>query len=269
MRFGEKAAFCPQNTRPMKTNDPYLVPGLVRGLEVLQAFTPRTPEMSLTNIAEAMGITRSAAFRTVHTLVSEGYLLATGDGTRYRLGPSVLRLTYGYHASRELLEVAQPPLEKLRDDCDWSTHLGVLDGKHILYLMRLPATGGLSSLVHVGSRLPAASTSMGRVFLADRSEKFVRKVYSDLDPKSREKILQTRLADKQSATIQSVGQFESGLCSVAAPVSDMSGQVVAAISATKVASSIPPGIVDQVLKAAEAISRGLGWREDHRNRPAT
>lgn len=245
----------------MAERDPYLVPGLMRGLEALQSFTPATPEMSLSNIAEALGITRSAAFRTVHTLESQGYLLATGDGTRYRLGPSVLRLTYGYHASRELLEVAQPALERLRDETDWSSHLGVLDGKHILYLMRLPATGGLSSLVHVGSRLPAASTSMGRVFLADRSEKMVRRLYSDLDEGSLRKILEGRKKDLDATHIESVGLFESGLCSIAAPVRDMSGSVVAAVSATKVTSEIPRETVSRVLMASEAISRGIGWRD--------
>ena len=241
--------------------DPYLVPGLMRGLEALQAFTPTSPEMTLSRIAEALGVTRSAAFRTVHTLESQGYLLATGDGTRYRLGPSVLRLTYGYHANRELLEVAHPPLERLRDTSDWSSHLSVLDGKHILYLIRLPATGGLSSLVHVGSRLPAASTSMGRIFLADRSEKMVRQMYSDLDSGSLRKILEGRAADMQASHIESVGLFESGLCSVAAPVRDMSGSVVAAISAARVSSDIPREIVRQVLQASEAISRGIGWRD--------
>ncbi len=240
--------------------DPYLVPGLVRGLAVLQAFTPRRPELTLSGIAAELGITRSAAFRAVHTLVTEGYLLQTRDGTHYRLGPSVLRLSYGYHASRELLEVAQPALEKLRDDQDWSTHLGVLDGRHILYLMRLPATGGLSSLVHVGSRLPAATTSMGRVFLTHKSEKVVRQLYGDLDRGALDRLLESRARDIAAPYVESIGRFESGLSSIAAPVVDLSGQIVAAISATKVTDTIPKAVRRDLLAAAETISRGLGWR---------
>ena len=53
--------------------DPYTVPGLVRGLAVMQIFTPTTPELTLSEIAAKLSITRSAAFRSVHTLVSEGY----------------------------------------------------------------------------------------------------------------------------------------------------------------------------------------------------
>ncbi len=243
-------------------SDPYTVPGLVRGLAVLQCFTPTTPDMTLSQIAAALGITRSAAFRTVHTLVSEGYLLPTRGGQHYRLGPSVLRLSYGYHASRELLEVAQPVLEKLRDAVDWSTHLGVLDGRHVLYLLRLPATQGLSSLVHVGSRLPAATTAMGRIFLAQKSERQVRQLYADLDPGALRRILDTAQRDRAAAHVQSIGQFESGISSVAAPVLDMSGQVVAAMSATNVTDTVPEAVIEQVVQAAGAISLGLGWRPD-------
>ncbi len=244
----------------LEVKDPYTVPGLVRGLAVLQAFTPTTPELTLSEIAAALGITRSAAFRSVHTLVTEGYLLPTQAGHHYRLGPSVMRLSYGYHASRELLEVAHPVLEKLRDESDWSTHLGVLDGRHVLYLLRLPATRGLSSLVHVGSRLPAATTAMGRIFLAQRSERQVRQLYADLDPGSLRRLLETRSRDQNVDHVQSIGRFESGISSVAAPVLDMSGQVVAAMSATNVTETVPPSVVKAVKAAGAAISLGLGWR---------
>lgn len=241
-------------------SDPYLVPGLMRGLAVLQVFSPVKTELTLSGIARELGVTRSAAFRTVHTLVAEGFLLPTREGTHYRLGPAVVRLTYGYHASRELLEVAQPVLAKMRDDHDWSTHLGVLDGRHVLYLMRLPATGGLSSLVHVGSRLPAATTAMGRVLLSGKDARFLRRLYDDLDPKARDGIVAQAERDHAQGHVAGIGSFESGLSSVAAPVLDLSGEVVAAISATRVSDAIPDAITGESLKAGEKISRGLGWR---------
>jgi len=244
----------------MAERDPYLVPGLLRGLQALRAFSPLRPEMGLSEIAEALGVSRSAAFRTVYTLAAEGCLLAVGPGPRYRLGPAVVGLGYGYHASRELLEVAQPPLERLRDACDWSAHLGVLDGRHILYLLRIPASDGLSSLVHVGSRLPAASTSMGRVFLAHRSTRFVRALYRGLEPAALQRILEARKRDRRQPHVASLGSFETGLCSVAAPVRDLGGGVVAAISATKNTDRIPAKVVDLVLRTAESIGRGLGWQ---------
>ena len=239
--------------------DPYTVPGLVRGLRLLQAFTPQKPEQNLSQLAAALGITRSAAFRAVHTLVQEGFLLPLPDGRSYRLGPAVLRLSYGYLASRELLEVAQAPLEALRDKHDWSCHLGVLDGRHVLYLIRLPASDGLSSLVHVGSRLPATRTAMGRVLLAQKPETTIRKLLADQPQATISAALDAWEKDHKAECVVHIGSFESSLCSVAAPVFDMSGTVVAAISATKVAETVPKAIEKSVVQTASTISRGLGW----------
>lgn len=242
----------------MSDKDPYLVPGLVRGLAALKSFTPQAPEKGLADIARALGVTRSAAFRTVHTLVSEGYLLEVPGKARYRLGPQVLSLSYGFLASRELLEVAQKPLEALRNDLDWSTHLGVLDGRHVLYLIRYPATDGLSSLVHVGSRLPASQTAMGRLLLSHKSDRDIRRLMADRPASEVSTVLTKATQDRQAQSVVHEGQFESGLCSIAAPVRDMSGAVVAAISATKSAQGVQKAIEEQTLATAHAISKGLG-----------
>ena len=240
--------------------DPYTVPGLLRGLTLLQCFTPQKPEQTLSQLAAALGITRSAVFRSVHTLVQEGFLLPVRDGHHYRLGPAVLRLSYGYLASRELLEVAQSPLESLRDAQDWSCHLGVLDGRHVLYLIRLPASDGLSSLVHVGSRLPATRTAMGRVLLVQKSEPEFRRLLVDQPQGVLNSALKSWEDDRNASCVIHIGSFESGLCSVAAPIFDMSGAIVAAISATKVADRVPAKVKRQVLDTAAVISRGLGWK---------
>lgn len=252
----------------MSEKDPYLVPGLVRGLSLLQAFTPQKPEQTLPQLAQTLGISRSAVFRTVHTLVAEGFLLPVKGGNHFRLGPSVLRLSYGYLASRELLEVAQSPLELLRDTLDWSAHLGVLDGRHILYLIRLPASDGMSSLVHVGSRLPAARTAMGRVLLAQKSEAEIRKLLMDQPQAAITSTLQAWRQDRHAACVVHLGHFENGLCSVAAPVFDMSGTVVAAISATKSTETVSEGIEKHVLRTAQKISQGLGWKEPAAENPS-
>lgn len=249
----------------MAEKDPYNVPGLVRGLTILQAFTPQKPEQTQAQLAAALGISRSAAFRSIHTLVQEGFLLPVREGRYFRLGPAVLRLSYGYLASRELLEVAQTPLETLRDTHDWSCHLGVLDGRHILYLIRLPASDGMSSLVHVGSRLPATRTAMGRVLLTQKSAAEIRKLLIDQPDPVVAAALETWKRDRTKPCVIHVGSFESGLCSVAAPVFDMSGTMIAAISATKVTELVPGDIERSVHDTALKISRGLGWKEQISN----
>ena len=242
----------------MSDKDTYNVPGLVRGLAVLRSFTPQRSEQSLADIARSIGVTRSAAFRTVHTLVSEGYLLEVSNKSQYCLGPQVLRLNYGLLASRELLEVAQKPLEALRDDLDWSTHLAVLDGRHVLYLLRYPATDGLSSLVHVGSRLQASQTAMGRLLFSHKTELEIRRLMAGRPLAEISTVFTNRKRDRQFETVVHEGQFQSGLCSVAAPVRDMSGAVIAAISATKTAQSVGTEISEKALLTAHKIGRGLG-----------
>ncbi|MBY4891891.1 IclR family transcriptional regulator [Rhodobacteraceae bacterium N5(2021)] len=244
----------------MSDKDPYSVPALVRGLTLLQAFTPQRPEQTMAQLAQTLGITRSAVFRTVHTLVEEGFLLPVRDGNHFRLGPAVLRVSYGYLASRELLEVAQKPLEALRDGQDWSGHLGVLDGRHILYLIRLPASDGLSSLVHVGSRLPATLTAMGRVLLTQKTEPEIRRLLAGQPKSAIEKALAAWQEDRVRPTVIHNGSFESGLCSVAAPIFDMSGDIVAAISATKQTDYVPAAVEREVLATAQMISRAMGWK---------
>ncbi|GAB5446319.1 IclR family transcriptional regulator [Gymnodinialimonas sp.] len=246
----------------MSEKDPYAVPALVRGLALLQSFTPERPEQTMAQLAKALGITRSAVFRTVHTLVQEGFLLPVRDGNYFRLGPAVLRVSYGYLASRELLEVAQKPLEALRDGQDWSGHLGVLDGRHILYLIRLPASDGLSSLVHVGSRLPATLTAMGRVLLTQKSEPQIRRLLEGQPKAAVEKAIAAWQKDRLRACVIHNGSFETGLCSVAAPIFDMSGDIIAAVSATKQTESVPARVEREVLKTANIISRAMGWKAE-------
>jgi DNA-binding IclR family transcriptional regulator len=251
------------------TDDRYLVPGLMRGLAVLDAFTPERREMSLGEVAQVLGISRSAAFRTVYTLCTLGYLLSDQRRQTYTLGPAVLRLGHGYLATRELVEVALPELERLRDETDWSAHLGVRDGRTVLYLLRIPSRMGLGSIVHVGSRLPAATTTMGRVLLTELDEPGLSAVYRDMDSggpvavvsRSLSEILSQWRRDRTTNVVVQLGSFERGVAAVAAPVRDLSGSIVAAINLT---SALPEGvavndtIIEAVRKAADRISRLLG-----------
>lgn len=244
----------------MSNEDPYSVPALVRGLTLLQTFSPQRPEQTMAQLAKTLGVTRSAVFRTVHTLVQEGFLLPVRDGRAFRLGPAVLRVSYGYLASRELLEVAHKPLEAFRDSQDWSGHLGVLDVRHVLYLIRLPASDGLSSLVHVGSRLPATRTAMGRVLLTQKTEPQIRKLLDGQPQGAIEKAITAWRDDCRQPSVIHNGSFETGLCSVAAPIYDMSGAIIAAISATKQTDTVPARVERDLLKTANMISRAMGWQ---------
>ncbi len=249
--------------------DRYLVPGLMRGLAVLDAFTPDRREMSLSDIARRLDLSRSAAFRTVYTLTHQGFLLKDERRQTYTLGPAVLRLGHGYMAARELVQIALPELERLRDETDWSTHLGARDGRMVLYLLRVPSRMGMGSIVHVGSRLPAAMTTMGRVLLTDLDEVSLVKLYRDESyaqapggaPRNMTELTAQWKRDRAGGTVVQIGSFERGMASVAAPVRDMSGGIVAAVNATRARQAddrIEDRVVAAVTATASRISQLLG-----------
>jgi IclR family pca regulon transcriptional regulator len=251
--------------------DRYLGPGLVRGLSALQCFTPEAPRLGLTEIAKRLGVSRSAAFRTVYTLTQMGCLLHDARSNRYALGPGVLRLGYGYLATRQMVELAQPELERLRDRTGWSTHMGVLDGTSVLYILRAPAHSADASIVHVGSRLPVQATTMGRVLLADLSDDELTELHRR-DRRQGGRLAGTGLRDwlahgrlgRGEAVIVHAGDFEARIASAAAPVRDRSGRVVAAISITTRIDRVPAAGPDEALRAdltdtARRISFLLGW----------
>ncbi|GKY89399.1 IclR family transcriptional regulator [Sinisalibacter aestuarii] len=248
--------------------DRYLVPGLMRGMQVLGAFTPERREMSLSDVARAIGQSRSATFRTVYTLAHMGYLLHDERNKTYSLGPAVMRLGYGYMANRELVEIAMPELERLRDETDWSAHLGLRDGARVLYMLRAPSRLGMGSIVHVGSRLPAVGTTMGRVLLAALDDATIVALYRDAPPAvaggavlALPDILAQCHRDRESHTVVQIGSFEAGVASAAAPITDMSGNVIAAINATLAsggASDVPDSVRDAVRESARRISYLLG-----------
>jgi DNA-binding IclR family transcriptional regulator len=251
-----------------RSEDRYLVPGLMRGLGVLKLFTPDRSALSLSDIAAALGITRSAAFRTVYTLNEAGCLLHDQRSQLYSLGPGVLRLTYGYVATREVVEIAQPELERMRDRIGWSAHLGVLEGSSVLYVLRVPGPQRDTSIVQVGSRLPARATTMGRVLLADLSEEELVALFRSDGTRGKGPslpgILRQAVEDSHAQAVVHTGDFEAGIVSAAAPLRDMTGRVVAAINVTAPQSSetqrmITGTLRDDLIATARRISTLLGW----------
>lgn len=258
--------------RLTEQTDRYLVPGLVRGMAVLLAFSPERPQLTLRELADAVGVTRSAVFRIAYTLTELGFLTHQPDSRSYMLGPSVLRLGYGYLASRDLVQVALPHLEALRDRTGWSAHLGVLEGKDVVYLLRVPTRQGLASIVHVGSRLPAHATTMGRILLAHLDEDEVIALYRDTPLSNAGPRAVTDLpallaqlrADRQRGVVVHIGGFQAGVASAAVALRDVSGKVVAAINISAASTlteqhEIDDVIVPQLQAAAELLSQALGY----------
>jgi len=261
----------PAADAPAQPDERYLVPALIRGLGLLKAFSPAQPALSLGELAAAIGVTRSAAYRLAYTLEHLGFLRHDARSRRYTLGPEVLRLGYGYLASRDLVEVAAPVLEALRDRTGWSAHLGILEGTEVVYLARVPTRRSIASNVQVGSRLPAHATAMGRILLAALPEAEVARRYGGgalpgFNTRTAPTLpaLQAQLAiDRANGFVATVSGFEEGVAVAAAPVRDVSGAVVAALNVSAVAlhtndQELRGTLRQEVLRAAAELSRALG-----------
>ena len=117
-----------------KNHDIYFVPGLRRGLLMLEILATAGEPMSVAEIGKRLGLTRSSVFRLAYTLQHMGFVEEVPDSKLLRLGARVLNIGYAYLASQTLIETVRPELESLRDRTSVSSHLAILDRGEILYL---------------------------------------------------------------------------------------------------------------------------------------
>lgn len=212
------------------------VSGLQRGLAVIESFGPGRESQTITATAAATGLSRAGARRSLLTLVALGY--ADFDGRAFRLTPRALRLGYAYLSSTGLSQIVQPHLERLSEELHESCSASILDGTEIVYIARAATRRILSIGLSVGTRLPAYATSMGRVLLAGLSPEAARHLIKQshrtrLTPRtttSVRQLLATLDQVRQDGFALVDQELERGLTSMAVPVRDHGGKVVAAIN---------------------------------------
>jgi IclR family pca regulon transcriptional regulator len=215
---------------------------LERGLAILSSFREARPALGVAELARELELSRSTTHRYVATLASLGYLQQDAATRKYRLGPRVLDLGFSAINSMEIRELAAPHLRHLSDQTGHTVNMAVLDGVDIVYVERItsshPEQRRVDLDLHVGSRLPAYCTSLGKVLLAylpvadcksvlDRVE-FARRGPNTIVAR---KPLLAELARVRAAGLAvNNEELAYGLRSIAAPVRSHSGAVVAAIN---------------------------------------
>jgi len=217
--------------------DPNYMASLARGLEVMRGFSREKRLMSIAQLSHKTGIPRASVRRCLYTLAQLGYV-GTEDGRNYALRPKVLGLGHAYLSSTPMVVTAQPFLDRVSEAVNESCSLAILDGEDILYLARSVTSRIISVTLNVGSRLPAHCTSIGYVLLADlpprQLDAFLAKAqlkaYTERTltspEKLREQLEQVRQADYAIAD----RLMETGVRSIAVPVRNAAGTVVAGIN---------------------------------------
>jgi IclR family pca regulon transcriptional regulator len=250
---------------------------LERGLAILSAFRSGRPQLGVSEIGRELGLSRSTTHRYVATLAVLGYLEQDASSKKYRLGPRVLDLGFSAINSMELREVAAPHLRQLSDETGYTVNMGILDALDIVYVERCrssrPGQSEIDLNLHVGSRLPAYCTSLGKVLLAwlptdERAARleqidFVRRGPNTLV--SRTALTAELKRVKENGFAISNEELAYGQRSIAAPILTHDGAAAAAInlavhSSMTSVDDLAARLSATLRRSAADISARLGYR---------
>ncbi len=244
------------------------VQSFARGLEVIRSFSAQAPRQTLSEVAERTGLTRAGARRILLTLQTLGYV--ESDGKLFRLTARMLDLGFAYLSSLPIWNLAEPTMETLVAEVKESCSAAVLDGTDIVYVMRVSTHKIMSIGLGVGSRLPAYCTSLGRMLLSALPTDQLMQVLQSTERTARTRYtltdvneLATKIAQVRKQGWSLVNQeLEEGLVSIAAPITDRSGQTVAALNISGQANRTSAKVMQEtmlpaLLEASRSISRRL------------
>lgn len=254
-------------TAEPKPGDAY-VQSFARGLEVIRSFSAAAPRQTLTEVAGRTGLTRAGARRILLTLQTLGYV--ESEGKHFTLTPRILDLGFAYLSSMPMWNVAEPVMEALVERVQESCSAAVLEGADIVYVLRVSTRKIMRNSLGIGSRLPAFCTSMGRMLLAGLPDDQVLALLraAPLAQRTRHTLVDPHavLAKVQQARRQGwclVNQeLEEGLVSMAAPIVDRAGRIVASINVSGQVNRTAPRQMQEAMlaplrEAAQEISRRL------------
>jgi IclR family transcriptional regulator, pca regulon regulatory protein len=251
---------------------PDFIEALARGLDVIRAFQPRQPVMSLAAVAAAAGLARPTARRMLLTLSDLGYVRAVDGG--FELTPRVLDLGMSYVLSKGLWDIARPHMEALVAQTHESSSIAELDGSDIVYVARVAVPKIIALAVTIGTRFPAMQTSLGKAMLAalppDEAEQLLAEpsrsgITARWQPTAAERAAELRDVRARGWALTDE-QLAFGIRSVAAPLRDGSGRVIAAMNVTVHAAETPVSVLTGeylplLLRTAGAISADWAARQ--------
>ena len=215
---------------------PDFIEAIARGLDVIRCFSAADPLMSLSEVATATNLARPTARRILITLEQLGYVRTTNG--EFMLTPRVVDLGMAYIGSINLWDIVRPTLERLVAETSESCSIAQLDGSDIVYVARVAVSKLVGLNVTIGTRFPAVSTSLGKVLLAALP---ADELTATLAVPSRSGVVPRWQPDSDEieAALREVRargwamtdeQLASGIRSIAAPVRDGDGRVVAAVN---------------------------------------
>ena len=249
-----------------------LVNSLIKGLNILEIFTPSQHSLSFKEVGIKTGLPKTTVFRFLRTLTSHEYLSLDPRSKKYYLGPRVLSLGFTVLSSMDLKEVALPHLEELARTSDQNVTLAILDNKDVVIIERIRKYQMLDFNLPIGGRLNCYQSAMGRAILAFSNQEKLRHVLGSL---LKDKAVAKRIGPKGGKLLKILKEarrngyatcneeYLKGVRSVAAPIFNAKGEVEGAVHLPVFSQTVSQGelierYVPLLMATARKISEARG-----------
>jgi len=252
---------------------PKRVNSLIRGLEILESFTPSEPHLTLQDLAGRTGLPKTTVHRFLKTLLTMNYVMLDPRTKAYSLAPRVMALGFSVLSGMDLRQTAFPYMEALSKETDQNVNLAVLDRTEVLYIERITVRRIININLYVGSRLNCYLTAMGRSLIAFLSRESYEQLLAELlKDKEAVKVI-GRHGEKLEPILDQVrrrgyatsdDEWVQGLRAVGAPVFNGRGEVEASLTMTFVSQLVSydemiEKYVQPLMATAGRISAALGF----------
>jgi IclR family transcriptional regulator, KDG regulon repressor len=218
-----------------------------RALDILLCFSRQTPELSMTQIAEQVGIHKSTVHRLLATLESKRFIQRDPDTGIYRLGVRLLQMAYLTLEQNDLRRIATPFLHRLRDQFQETVHLAVLDDTDVVFVNIIESSQRVKLAASLGQRLPAFATASGKAMFAFMNHDTVQRIldrgmprYTSHTPISPDAFFINLQAVREQGFAISDQEYEDEIIAVAAPIFDLEMHPIASVAVAGPAYRLTP-----------------------------
>jgi DNA-binding IclR family transcriptional regulator len=250
--------------------EPTRLSSVATAVRLLKSFSEGEAEIGVTSLAKRLGVAKSTVYRLATTLVAEGMLEQNRENEKYRLGIALFGLGALVRQRMNVSTEARPYLFDLRDATNETVHLALLDGADILYVYDLESNQAIRMRANLGQRKPALATAEGRAMLAFLPETLEKMVARGFEPEASKSVTDP---DRLRAVLDEVRrngfaredeESELGMRSVAAPIRNAAGTVVAAVGVAGPVQRLSDDVLAKygpfVVETANVISIRLGYK---------
>jgi IclR family transcriptional regulator, KDG regulon repressor len=253
-----------------KRPEPQRLSSVAMAVRLLKSFSEGEAEIGVTTLSRRLGVAKSTVYRLASTLVSEGLLEQNPETERYRLGMALFGLGALVRQRMNVATDARPFLFHLREATGETVHLAILEGAEIVFVLNLESNQAIRMRADLGARKPAFCTAEGRAMLAFQPKEVVDDVLAKgFVPRTPKTIINERAIRKAIDEARAKGfavedeQSELGMRSVAAPIRNANGRVIAAIGLAgpmqRISDEALASFAPLVADAARTISARLGF----------